>query len=61
MHANARVQRLTDGNGIDWGTAEAMAFGSLLVQVSILGCKKCLDLRGLKRSIAQQANKEGCK
>jgi 2-oxoglutarate dehydrogenase complex dehydrogenase (E1) component-like enzyme len=35
MHANARIQRLTDGTAIDWGTAEAMAFGSLLIQASI--------------------------
>ncbi|KAI6238223.1 putative 2-oxoglutarate dehydrogenase E1 component DHKTD1-like protein, mitochondrial [Aphelenchoides fujianensis] len=32
MHVNARLQRVESGAGIDWGTAEALAFGSLLLQ-----------------------------
>ncbi|VDM60626.1 unnamed protein product [Angiostrongylus costaricensis] len=32
MHCEARIQKVTAGEGIDWGTAEALAFGSLLLQ-----------------------------
>ncbi|CAD5223930.1 unnamed protein product [Bursaphelenchus okinawaensis] len=31
-HVNARIQRLEKGENIDWATAEAFAFGSLLLQ-----------------------------
>ncbi|PAV69017.1 hypothetical protein WR25_13925 isoform B [Diploscapter pachys] len=31
-HIDARIQKLTSGEGIDWSTAEALAFGSLLVE-----------------------------
>lgn len=31
-HVNARLQRLEQGEAIDWATAEALAFGSLLLQ-----------------------------
>ncbi len=31
-HVNKRVERLNQGSSIDWPTAEAMAFGSLLMQ-----------------------------
>ncbi|KAJ1891373.1 hypothetical protein LPJ66_006958, partial [Kickxella alabastrina] len=30
FHINPRLKRLQDGQGIDWATAEAMAFGTLL-------------------------------
>lgn len=29
---NSRIKRLAEGNAIDWATAEAMAFGSLMYQ-----------------------------
>jgi len=32
MFVNARLNRITDGESIDWATAEAMAIGSLLYQ-----------------------------
>ncbi|XP_053572446.1 2-oxoadipate dehydrogenase complex component E1 [Bombina bombina] len=32
MHAQSRVQKLQEGTKLDWGTAEALAFGSLLCQ-----------------------------
>ncbi|KAI6187042.1 putative 2-oxoglutarate dehydrogenase E1 component DHKTD1-like protein, mitochondrial [Aphelenchoides besseyi] len=32
MHVNARLKQLEAGENINWGTAEAMAIGSLLVQ-----------------------------
>ena len=31
-HVSARQNKLNDGNNIDWATAEALAFGSLLYQ-----------------------------
>ncbi len=34
-HIEARLKKLQAGFGIDWGTAEALAIGSLLYQVSI--------------------------
>jgi 2-oxoglutarate dehydrogenase complex dehydrogenase (E1) component-like enzyme len=33
MHVDARLKRLHEGEAIDWSCAEAMAFGSLLLQV----------------------------
>lgn len=35
MHVNGRLQRLQEGKAIDWATSEALAFGSLLLQVSL--------------------------
>ena len=35
-HVENRLKRLESGAGIDWGTAEALAIGSLLYQVSSL-------------------------
>lgn len=32
-HCEARISKMINGEGIDWGTAEALAFGSLLLQV----------------------------
>ncbi|KAM4746828.1 2-oxoadipate dehydrogenase complex component E1 [Rhinophrynus dorsalis] len=32
MHAQSRIQKLQEGMKLDWGTAEALAFGSLLCQ-----------------------------
>ncbi|KAG8440021.1 hypothetical protein GDO86_005987 [Hymenochirus boettgeri] len=32
MHAQGRIQKLHEGTKLDWGTAEALAFGSLLCQ-----------------------------
>ncbi|XP_063304293.1 2-oxoadipate dehydrogenase complex component E1 [Pelobates fuscus] len=32
MHAQSRIQKLQEGIKLDWGTAEAMAFGTLLCQ-----------------------------
>uniref|UniRef100_A0A0K0DHB6 Transket_pyr domain-containing protein n=1 Tax=Angiostrongylus cantonensis TaxID=6313 RepID=A0A0K0DHB6_ANGCA len=32
MHCEARIQKVTAGESIDWGTAEALAFGSLLLE-----------------------------
>jgi len=32
-HVENRIKRLEAGTGIDWGTAEALAIGSLLYQV----------------------------
>ncbi|KJH50148.1 dehydrogenase E1 component [Dictyocaulus viviparus] len=32
MHCEARVQKMVDGENIDWGTAESLAFGSLLLE-----------------------------
>ncbi|XP_040199327.1 probable 2-oxoglutarate dehydrogenase E1 component DHKTD1, mitochondrial isoform X1 [Rana temporaria] len=32
MHAQSRIQKLQEGTKVDWGTAEALAFGSLLCQ-----------------------------
>ncbi|KAJ1164601.1 hypothetical protein NDU88_005037 [Pleurodeles waltl] len=32
MHAQARIQKLQEGSKLDWGLAEALAFGSLLCQ-----------------------------
>ncbi|KAM8974327.1 2-oxoadipate dehydrogenase complex component E1 [Pelodytes ibericus] len=32
MHAQSRIQKLQEGIKLDWGTAEALAFGSLLCQ-----------------------------
>ena len=34
-HVQKRQQRIEAGNGLDWSTAEALAFGSLLLQGSI--------------------------
>lgn len=31
-HCEARIQKLVSGEGIDWGTAESLAFGSLLLE-----------------------------
>lgn len=31
-HMEARLQKLTQGNGLDWSTAEALAMASLLHQ-----------------------------
>ena len=31
-HCDARVKRLEEGTNLDWSTAEALAFGSLLYQ-----------------------------
>ena len=31
-HCEARVKKVTEGTGLDWATAEACAFGSLLNQ-----------------------------
>ena len=31
-HVNKRIERMKDGQGLDWATAEALAFGSLLYQ-----------------------------
>lgn len=31
-HVNERLRRLETGRGVDWATAEALAFGSLLCQ-----------------------------
>jgi probable 2-oxoglutarate dehydrogenase E1 component DHKTD1 len=35
-HVENRLKKLEAGAGIDWGTAEALAVGSLLYQVPIL-------------------------
>ena len=32
-HIDGRLKKLETGTGIDWGSAEALAFGSLLYQV----------------------------
>uniref|UniRef100_A0A8C5PJY7 2-oxoadipate dehydrogenase complex component E1 n=1 Tax=Leptobrachium leishanense TaxID=445787 RepID=A0A8C5PJY7_9ANUR len=32
MHAQSRIQKMQEGIKLDWGTAEALAFGSLLCQ-----------------------------
>ena len=32
-HIEARIKKLEAGSGLDWGTAEALAIGSLLYQV----------------------------
>ncbi|XP_061705247.1 probable 2-oxoglutarate dehydrogenase E1 component DHKTD1 homolog, mitochondrial [Cydia pomonella] len=32
MHVNSRISKLTDGKALDWATAEALAFGSLLME-----------------------------
>ena len=31
-HCERRVQKLTEGAGLDWAAAEALAFGSLMHQ-----------------------------
>ena len=31
-HINARLEKVEAGNGLDWATAEAMAFGSLMLE-----------------------------
>lgn len=32
MHVEARLKKMESGSNIEWGTAEALAFGSLLLQ-----------------------------
>ena len=32
MHCEARVKKIEEGEKLDWSTAEALAFGSLLLQ-----------------------------
>ena len=34
-HVTSRQNRLNDGSNIDWATAEALAFGSLLYQGNV--------------------------
>lgn len=31
-HVDRRLEKMKDGRGLDWATAEALAFGSLLYQ-----------------------------
>ena len=31
-HVNARLEKVEAGRGLDWATAEAMAFGSLMLE-----------------------------
>ena len=31
-HVNARLEKVEAGKGLDWATAEAMAFGSLMLE-----------------------------
>ena len=39
-HVENRLKRLESGTGIDWGSAEALAIGSLLYQVSYQSSKR---------------------
>ena len=34
FHVEGRLKAMRDGKGIDWATAEAMAIGTLLLQVT---------------------------
>lgn len=35
-HVDRRLEKLKDGRGLDWATAETLAFGSLLYQGKLL-------------------------
>ena len=44
-HIERRLHRMTEGADLDWATAEALAFGSLLYQGTLSDvCLKCWSI-----------------